>query len=66
MRRKLEELAIWWLERRGYFVPKRSFVGMLIGYGTAYWDNDEYCWIVRIPDGGQLVALNHSVLSYKE
>jgi len=63
----VDALARGWLKRRGYFVPDRRFVGMVIGYSTAIEEEpmggDIYRHFrVDIPYRGEIVALNNSLV----
>jgi hypothetical protein len=53
-------LAIWWLERHGFFIIPRSFRGVLLGDCVAH-GNAHALTVIR-PECGEIVAINHSTV----
>ena len=62
----LEQQAVRWLVNRGYLVIKQPFIGMCLGGANAdhvsrSTQHDAY--VVVIPRGGKIIALNSSVIT---
>ncbi len=60
----IERLAIWYLNRRGIVVLPRFFVGIAIGYGTAFLTRHvgHDLWEVTLPRRSPYVAINNTVV----
>ena len=60
----LENLAKWYLSRRGYLVLANRMPMLVVsGYGFAFWNENDQCWRVTFPVKPYIVALNGSYVS---
>jgi hypothetical protein len=67
----MDELAKWWLRRRGYCVLERTFIGMVIGHAVAMKEQDRWGvhhrWIVHPHTPGfHVTALNGAMIYSNE
>lgn len=55
----IDELAAWWLRRRGVTVLPRAFLGIAMGHCDAY-EGEDGSMRVYPPPQMSLIALNHT------
>lgn len=63
----MEQLAVWYLARRGRVVLPRFFIGFAVGFATAVKqkgaDTNTYdVWQIDVPKHCDIIALNNSLV----
>jgi hypothetical protein len=56
----MTRLAIWWLQRCGYFLVPPGFIGLIVGNCSVVQMGQ--AWLVSMPPIGHVVALNQSIV----
>jgi hypothetical protein len=58
-----EQLAEWYLKRRGRIVLSRFFTGMVVGDAIVF-ERGSGDWEVHLRSGGPLIVLNNSIVTH--